>query len=701
MNHNKIRRTLQGGSAARTKLCALTATLLIVLSIVIPFSATWLPGAGGGVIGAAPDPPPRMRVSQDILEPAGGEVAIGQNITFRITVRNVGLLPISYLWVKDQYPLDSLRYLSSEPSGRDDGDGYVTWNGVRLPPTGLQPNDSVSVQITFRVVASYPNMVNYAQASGWTTDNRLVPSAYDEAPISVVSRNLYCVRSWADYAPAGMPDFDQKQGDWKDPTGGGWSYSGPAAAANILWWLDSAFEERADPGSDNGYPLVAAYQPGLDDHDPRNVPYLVEDLAFRMDTDGQRTGDSLRGTRIDRMRGALLSLLQEKGLADQFEVVVERAPTAQQIRESVGRCDGVVLLLGFWERQGAEWRRLGGHYVAVPCVSREGEAASLIEFSDPYWDRAEENGAGRYNPGLPHGHTGDTPWAVHNDATYLSWDLYNAVPMSLPVGVWGPQGYLASAADVQRMVGQNPAAEHGGGAPSAYRGGEVLTSVERTLRIRYLGEPSLCPRPPIMPGPTPTLTPEYGPPQTVALQRGLSGYDGVRDTFLNSWSPGENFGRDGVLQVRSDGHMRSLVAFDLTAIPAGSRVIDARLDLHIMAGGWYEQDVSAYPVLASWTVGEATWRRASFGTAWSAPGCGAAGVDRAEAPVGTELVVTGTTIQFDLTGLVQSWVARPSSNRGLLLQGAHDIAVQHSFASSEHWYVSRRPKLTITYSVRK
>jgi hypothetical protein len=44
---------------------------------------------------------------------------------------------------------------------------------------------------------------------------------------------------WEDYAPSGMPDFDQMQ---VGPT-----YCGPFAAANSLWWFDSKFETPDHP----------------------------------------------------------------------------------------------------------------------------------------------------------------------------------------------------------------------------------------------------------------------------------------------------------------------------------------------------------------------------------------------------------------------------------------------------------------------
>ena len=44
-----------------------------------------------------------------------------------------------------------------------------------------------------------------------------------------------------DYAPAGMPDFDQRQTTWRVPAPDGdkWTHDGPVAAANALWWLDA------------------------------------------------------------------------------------------------------------------------------------------------------------------------------------------------------------------------------------------------------------------------------------------------------------------------------------------------------------------------------------------------------------------------------------------------------------------------------
>ncbi|NIR17814.1 MAG: hypothetical protein GWN86_29495, partial [Desulfobacterales bacterium] len=103
---------------------------------------------------------------------------------------------------------------------------------------------------------------------------------------------------YPDYAPAGIPDFDQTQDpDWTNPYPplGSWSWCGPTAVADCLWWMDSRFESVYNPVVPVPPPTISDYFPlvtpygGWDDHDPQNVEPFIEDLAWYMDTDGQRT----------------------------------------------------------------------------------------------------------------------------------------------------------------------------------------------------------------------------------------------------------------------------------------------------------------------------------------------------------------------------------------------------------------------------
>jgi len=122
--------------------------------------------------------------------------------------------------------------------------------------------------------------------------------------------------SYPDYAPSGMPDFDQKQDSW-GPGLGLFTWCGPVSVANSLWWLDSEYESIYNPSPvpppaiSDSFPLVESYNPGVwDDHDPRNVDPLVHELAFLMDADGQRTGLTHIGTNYIDMETGLSQYLQ-------------------------------------------------------------------------------------------------------------------------------------------------------------------------------------------------------------------------------------------------------------------------------------------------------------------------------------------------------------------------------------------------------
>ncbi len=264
---------------------------------------------------------------------------------------------------------------------------------------------------------------------------------------------------WTDYAPSGVPDFDQKQNPWDNPPGSGnWTYCGPAAVANSLWWFDSKFEPDPvtpsgtfpppSPHNDNYYLVTSygGYPPAWDDHDPVNAggiggPGLVDDLACYFDTDGIRTGSVHTGTEVHDMAHGLQQYLyndpdhlcHQPGRSnggsyyDDYHVQLVKSPTWEWVVEEVQRSEDVILLLGFWQDYdptlGEEWWRLGGHYVTVPGIN----AADLqIAFSDPFLDNAGDGGPGRVLSGtlIPHNppHPGLTN--VHNDAGNVSHDFY-------------------------------------------------------------------------------------------------------------------------------------------------------------------------------------------------------------------------------------------------------------------------------------
>lgn len=317
-----------------------------------------------------------------------------------------------------------------------------------------------------------------------------------------------------DYALSGMPDFDQKQNGWSltaaAPT---WSYCGPVAMANSMWWFDSEFEPNpiAPPTVNDGYPLVQSYSPVgaalWDDHDTQNVIPFVDDLAMRMDTDGQRTGSAHAGTNIEDMAAAVTQYLIDTGTDDDFYMHLEKSPEFDWIAGEVKRCQDVVLLLGFWQLQTdpthagqGEWVRVGGHYVTCAGVNTD---THQLGVSDPYRDNAEAGNPGR----VPAAHIYPHGVSVHNDAKYVSHDIFDITESTSPGGLWKFDAY-ADDFDVANFVGQNWAADLLNYQGSYNADLPVQVEIDYAIAV----SPFVTPTP--TPSPTPTSTPPWNPTPT-------------------------------------------------------------------------------------------------------------------------------------------------------------------------------------------
>ena len=283
-----------------------------------------------------------------------------------------------------------------------------------------------------------------------------------------------------DFAPSGVPDFDQRQDEWGAPEPPPWTHDGPVAAANSLWWFDSKFEYHGatPPAITDTYPLVRAYSDAWDDHDPQNVGNngtgvgLVEDLATRFGTD---TGAP--GTLNTMLASGLELYLVEHDLRPGYVITQVDAPDFWWVAEEVERSEDVILLLGFWQWADLRWQRVGGHYVTVPGVDKQG---GFVAFSDPYWDRMETALPPREFAGQPQwtgrvgsdgdpllGPSGLLPayahqplphtgvYTLHNDAANVSHDVYAVVGTDSPGGTWGPMGYVPDTLEIENFVGLN------------------------------------------------------------------------------------------------------------------------------------------------------------------------------------------------------------------------------------------------------
>jgi len=269
----------------------------------------------------------------------------------------------------------------------------------------------------------------------------------------------YYKPAYVDYAPAGMPDFDQKQDAWTSPVSGAWSHCGPVALGDCFWWFDSKFDTSTTPppAINDNYPLVQNYTGALvDDHNASNVIPFVDSMALYCNTNPP--GQS--GTNVFDLATGAQNWLNKVGLGTKFNIqVVPIDPVFgfEYIREQVLLSQDVILLIGFWQEVGADYcERRGGHFLTVAGVCTD-PADSAICVSDPYFDL---NGGNPPGP-PPHGA------GVHNDAQYVSGphgtmhhDKYYVIPaMCAPSGgdPWVVElaNYAAVPGNVANFDGQN------------------------------------------------------------------------------------------------------------------------------------------------------------------------------------------------------------------------------------------------------
>ena len=387
------------------------------------------------------------------------------------------------------------------------GYGFAAWDAFTGVLLWNEPNPLATNAISGPCITKNPHgpgaYVIFAEAG---TANGVVYCYYDATATLCPDEAWYFKGAYEDYAPAGMPDFDQKQDGWWVGADTSWTLCGPTAVADCFWWFDSKFNVPAGTPGDgwDRYPLVRDYQDALppnlgpgplqDDHSFDNVDHiatpwfpggappvmppfvpgwqnppllidpwgeLVERLAWYMDTDGVRTGSPHKGTKVIDMEEAIDLWLEEAELSDRLFEHTEAHPDFYWIEEEIEKSQDVILLLGFWEEYppgSNEWWRIGGHFVTCAGVNSDWQ---MLAFSDPFFDNAELGFPGNVysnpNPwGLPHPPPPHLPTA-HNDAWNASHDFYQVWPNSPTPSDWWIPNYPVAEEPflVERFFEQN------------------------------------------------------------------------------------------------------------------------------------------------------------------------------------------------------------------------------------------------------
>ena len=194
----------------------------------------------------------------------------------------------------------------------------------------------------------------------------------------------------------------------------------------------------------------------------------------------------------------------------------------------------------------------------------------------------------------------------------------------------------------------------------------------------------------------------YQPAVALALQLGKTA---GKDTLIDRFYDIQNYGAVDDLIVSSNPSWmrRSLLEFDLSAIPAGVRIISAKLELQQRIVGT-PGVIGVHRVTRSWEEGTgkgtgnsdgASWLEYNGNNTWSQPGG-----DFDSTLYGTATISTaknGGWVAWDIRDLVDEWVSGASPNYGLILVG-DGVVDNAEFQSREEPDPTAAPKLTIIYT---
>ena len=227
----------------------------------------------------------------------------------------------------------------------------------------------------------------------------------------------------------GVPDFDQKQDDWKNLVDENWVYCGPVALANCLWWMDCKMFNQTSYGYNTFLPDFY----GEGSHDPNNVIPLIDAIAENLSTEKAIAVFDVSGTKSSNFTRGLQWILDNwsygpygfsifnwttEGENDQGAVT--ECVNWLNVTDNLSQCHDVILLLGFYcFSEFGFGDRLGGHYVQVNGYDNHSDYLAL-SFSDPFFDRAED---GDWGWNSPHDH-GLYSNGSHNWTQNVSYDFY-------------------------------------------------------------------------------------------------------------------------------------------------------------------------------------------------------------------------------------------------------------------------------------
>jgi len=181
-------------------------------------------------------------------------------------------------------------------------------------------------------------------------------------------------------------------------------------------------------------------------------------------------------------------------------------------------------------------------------------------------------------------------------------------------------------------------------------------------------------------------------PLSLTLQPGSEG----KDAEIWDQQPNNNYGNAAETWVSSASNdkTRSLLQFNMNAIPAGAKIQSATLSLYRQSGSGANQPVSAHRILNPWSENSVTWNNRETGTSWDTTGSDFDNMAVVTTPVGP----ANQRYEWNITPLVQGWVDGSFQNYGVVLAAAIAGMSGERFYTSDSSDPTRHPRLTITYA---
>jgi hypothetical protein len=172
------------------------------------------------------------------------------------------------------------------------------------------------------------------------------------------------------------------------------------------------------------------------------------------------------------------------------------------------------------------------------------------------------------------------------------------------------------------------------------------------------------------------------------------------DTRISENASSTNYGSsttliaDGDEPAGSGRDVYALLKWDLSSVPAGSRISSVSITLDVTNAS--KDTYQIYDLERPWVEPTTTWLQYATGQTWQVAGAKGS-LDRG-AQVGCVAAPKTGQRAFTLTSsLVQSWVDNPSNNNGILLASATS-ADDLGFSSREAATSGNRPQLSVTYT---